>query len=60
MIQLYITYLLVTVAFSIAFYRLYEFVFKKKTSCSCMGGCSLKADIIKNVKSQQKVKNYHF
>ena len=60
MIQLYITYLIVVGAFSIAFYSLYEFLFKKKTSCSCMGGCSLKADIVKNIKNKPRVNKLHF
>jgi len=52
MIQLYITYLIVLIAFSISFYRLYEFLFKKKVKCTCMGGCTLKSDIVRNIKTK--------
>ncbi len=60
MIQLYLTYIIISGAFLISFYRLYEFIFKKKSTCSCSRGCSLKADIVKNIKSKQKVKSYQF
>jgi len=60
MTQLDITYFIIFIAVFITIYHFYQWLFHKKTSCSCSGGCSIKADILKNVKAQQKVRNYKF
>ena len=49
--QLYITYLIVSIAVGFAIYHVYELVFEKKSACSsCAGGCSLKTASHKNIK----------
>lgn len=52
-IQLYITYIILAFAFSMTFFRFYEFLFKKKSACNCSGACSLKADLLVNVKKNK-------
>lgn len=50
--QLIITYIIVFSAVAYILFKMYEFLFINKSSCSCGGACSLKSELTANYKKK--------
>jgi hypothetical protein len=53
MIQLILTYIIISMSVFYVLFKVYDFFFIKKASCQCgSGSCGIKAEILKNMKNK--------